>query len=271
MKYIKLTHLQIASAITVSVLFSTVAAQTPGRSKEKDAAQVESTAQKRSKNGASSNEIKREARSFEVRGLNLGADNRLSLMEKKLLKEGDGKDVIGFPDTRVETGVDGGTLYFYRDTLFITSYDDIQDLVEVRAVMNKLEQKFGGKFKDFPDEKSQSGNLETTQVGFELKIGDYGLAKVILSSTRPIDRRACIDEIAREMRQRLARGLKNYKSLTDRVENECKEETHPTKLQFIHLPTEKVVNALATAERLMKNNREEQEKLNAAREKADKF
>ena len=216
-------------------------------------------------------ELKGVPRSFEVRGLFFGKDHYLEVSESKGFQSGKGADVDGFPDTHKEISTDGATLYFYRGILFMATYEDLQDTIEIRAAMNQLEAKLKGKFAKLSQQKSRDGNIETTTGGFRLNIGTFGVAEVKLTSSRPINRRTCIDDIAREMRQRIALRLSNYSSLSDRVESECRETLNPTQLVFINKPIEALVNSRATAEQKANARQAAEEKVKAASEKAKTF
>lgn len=239
--------------------------------KEKAAGVEERNRVKKDALGTLTKELKVAPRGFEVRGLNLGSDHYQDVAESKGFASGKGSSVDGFPDTRKEMSSDGGTLYFYRDILFMATYDDLQDTLEVRAAMNQLEAKFKGKFANLPQQKSRDGNTETTTGGFRMSIANFGVAEVKLTSSRPISRNTCIDDIAREMRQNITLRIKNYSSLTDRVESECRETLNPTQMVFINKPIEAIVNSRANAERQVNARQAAEERLKAASEKAKKF
>lgn len=247
------------------------AARTAAAAREKAAAAEERSRVRKDAMAALTKELKGAPRGFAVRGLNLGSDHYQDVGESKGFANGKGSNVEGFPDTRKEVSTDGGALYFYRDILFMAIYEDLQDTVEIRAAMNQLEAKFKGKFANVPRQKSRDGNIETTTNGFRMNIGNFGVAEVKLISTRPLNRKTCIDDIAREMQQHIDLGLKNYSSLTDRVESECRETLNPTQMVFINKPIESVVNSRANAGRLSNARQAAEEKLKAASEKAKKF
>ena len=247
------------------------AARTTAAAQEKATAAEERSRARKDAIAVLTKELKGAPRSFEVRGMNLGGDHYQDISESKGFVSGKGSQVDGFPDTRTEVSTDGGTLFFYRDILFMTMYDDLQDTVEIRAAMNQLEAKFKSKFAGIPQQKSRDGNIETTAGGFRMNIGNFGIAEVKLTSTRPIDRRTCVNDIARDMRQRIDLGLRNYSSLTDRVESECKETLNPTQMVFINKPIEAIVNSRASAERQKSARQAAEEKIKAASEKAKKF
>jgi hypothetical protein len=73
------------------------------------------------------------------------------------------------------------------------------------------------------------------------------------------------------MRLNISLGIRNYSSLTDRVESECREVLNPTQLVFVNKPIEAIVNARATAERQAKAREAVEEKLKTATDKAKKF
>lgn len=248
-----------------------IAAQAAAAAREKAAAAEERARLRKEAYASLVKELKSPPKSFEVRGMNLGSDHYQDVAESKGFVSGKGSNVDGFPDTRKEIASDGGVFYFYRDILFMTSYDDLQDTLEIRAAMNQLESKFKGKFANIPKQKSTSGNIETTSTGFRLNIGGFGTAEVQLSATRPISRSVCIDNISRAMRLNISLGIRNYSSLTDRVESECREVLNPTQLVFVNKPIEAIVNARATAERQAKAREAVEEKLKTATDKAKKF
>lgn len=248
-----------------------IAAQFAALAKEKAEAAEQRSRVTKDAMAALTKELKAAPRSFEVRGLNLGRDHLQDIADAVGYQAGKGTDVEGFPDTRKEIGSDGGILYFYRGILFMASYDDLQDSLDIRAAMDKLEAKFKGKFAKVPQQKSRDGNTETTTVGYRMNIGGFGVADVQLSSSRPIVRSVCISDIARQMQLNIRLGIKNYSSLSDRVDSECKETLNPTQLVFIHKPIEALINARATAQRQANARQEAADKLKSASEKASKF
>jgi len=247
------------------------AARTAATAQEKAVAAEERSRARKDAIAVLTKELKGAPRSFEVRGLNLGRDHYLDVNESKGFVNEKGSQVEGFPDTRKEESTDGGRLYFYHDVLFMAIYEDLQDTVEIRAAMNQLEAKFKGKFASIQPHKSRDGNIETTTGGFRMNIGNTGVAEVRLVSTKPVDKRACVNDIAREMRQRLDLGLKNYSSLTDRVERECVETLNPTQIVFINKPIEAIVNSRAATERQRNARQAAEERIKAASEKAKMF
>lgn len=216
-------------------------------------------------------ELKGTPKGFEARGLNFGVDHYEDIRQTKGFASDKGSGVEGFPDVRKEVLTDGGKLYFYRDILFMAIFEDLQDTLEVRAAMNQLESKFKAKFVSIPHQKTRDGNVETTSGGFRMNIGSFGAAEVRLASTRPVNRTTCINDIAREMRQRISLGLENYSSLPDRVESECRETLNPTQVVLTNKPIESIVNSRASADRLRNAREAAEEKLKAAGEKAKKF
>ena len=247
------------------------AARAAAAAKEKAAAGDERNRVRNEAIATLTKELKAAPRGFEVRGVNLGTDHHQDVADSKSFVNGKGWNPDEIPDTRIEKTPDGGTLYFYRDILFIATYEDLQDTLEIRAAMNQLEKKFKGKFAAVPQKKSRDGNTETTTGGLRLSIGNFGVAEVKLSSSRPISRNACIDNIGREMRLNITRGIKNYSSLSDRVESECRETSNPTQMVFINKPIETLVNSRANAERQINRLQAAEERLKAANEKAKKF
>lgn len=247
------------------------AARTTAATQEKAAAAEERSRIRKDAIAVLTKELKSAPRSFEVRGMNLGADHYQDVSESKGFASEKGSQVDDFPDTRKEESTDGGTLFFYRDILFMAVYEDVQEAVEIRAAINQLEAKFKSKFASVPKQTSRDGNVETTTGGFRMSIGNFGVAEVKLTSTRPINRQTCVSDIASEMRRRIDLGLKNYSSLTDRVESECKETLNPTQIVFINKPIEAIVNSRASAERVKNARQAAEEKIKAANEKAKKF
>lgn len=238
---------------------------------EKSAAADERTRVKNEALAEIAKDLKGPPKSFEVRGLNLGGDHYKDVRDSKGFRKEGGQFLSDYPDTRKEVLSDGGVLFFYRDILFMVVYEDIQDEGEIRAVMAQLETKFKGKFTNIPRRKSREGNIETTVGGFRMAIGNFGMAEVRQTVTKAVDRRACIDSIAREMRQRLDLGLRNNSSLTSRVEEECNETLHPVQMAFVHRPIEAAINTRAAAEQKQLDQQAAAEKAKAASEKARKF
>lgn len=247
------------------------AARTAAAAQEKAAIFEERSRARKDAIAVLTRELKSPPKNFEVRGMNFGRDHYLDVSESKGFVNGKGSPMDKFPDARIEVSIDGGTLFFYREILFMAVYDDLQDTIEIRAAMNQLEAKFKSKFVNMPQQKSLDGNIETTIGGFYMNIGNSGIAKVKLISTRPIDKRVCVSDIAREMRRRIDLGLKNYSSLTDRVESECKETLNPTQIVFINKPIEAIVNSRANAEQQRNARQVIEGRLKAASEKAKKF
>lgn len=215
-------------------------------------------------------ELKVSPKSFEVRGLNLGSDTFQDIAENKEIKIEKEANVDAFPDTRMAI-INGGTLYFYRDILFMAIYEDLQDPAELAAASKQLELKFKGKFASIPKEVSKDGNIETTSIGMHMRIESQGVAEIKFISTKPINRTVCIQDIAREIRTNISLRIKNYSSLTDRVERECKSNLSPTQMKIVNKTIETFVNSRARTLQISKLREEAEERLRAANEKAKKF
>lgn len=245
-------------------------ARSAATAKEKATAVEERVRLRNDAIAAITKELKAAPKNFEVRGLNLGFDHYQDVIESKGFSKGL-EDLEDFPGTRIGTANDGGKLYFYRDILFMAIYDDLQDSIELRAAMNQLEAKFKGKFSNISPKKSIDGNVEINTAGVHMNIANIGTAEVKLMSTRPVNKRICIEEIARDIRQSISLGLKQYSSLTDRVERECRELINPMQMVFINKQIEAIANSRANAEWLSRRRQAAEEKLKAANEKAKKF
>lgn len=262
---------ETAFAARVAAEEAAIAAIAAATLRDKAAAAEERSRAKKEAIVLLTKELKGLLKSFEVRGMSLGGDYYHDISESRGFASGKGSQVEGFPDTRREVSSDGGTLFFYRNILFMSVYSDLQDNIEIRAAMNQLEAKFKSKFTAVPNQKSRVGNSETITTGFRMSIGNFGIAEVKLSVSSPIDKRICISEIAREMRQRIELRLRNYESLDERVENECKPKLNPAEIIFINRPIETLVNSRANTERVKSARQEAEERLKAANEKVKKF
>jgi len=259
-------------ALSITVTTALLAnAQDANDADARSKAVAERSAAKLSAIEALSKEMKTKLTSFEVSGLNLGGDYYHDVRENQGFAYGKGTDLDGFPETRSEISVEGGTLYFYKNILFMIVDEDLQDMVEIAAAMKKLETKFKGKFAKIPQEKSREGNREISTGGFRMNISGIGVAEIKIISSKPISRGVCISEITREMRQLIGLGQSNYTSLTDRVDIECKEISSPIQIVFTHKGVEAVVNARAKEERMRAKRQMGEEKLRAATERAKKF
>jgi hypothetical protein len=217
-----------------------------------------------------SKEIKSPLTSFEVRELNIGQDSIEALVNKFVLSK-DIESVDGYPDVKKFTISDGTVLIFYRDILFMVLFNDLQDPLEVKAVMNQLETKFKSKFTGLNKKITQKGNIEKTVEGFSMNVSTYGTIRIEFGTSKPILKKVCIDDIAREMRMNIEFGRKNYLSLTDRVENECAIKDDPIGIIVVNKMIEAVVNSRATDEQRNKKKKEDSEKINSAIEKAKRF
>jgi hypothetical protein len=247
------------------------AERTAAAAKEKAAAAEQRKRSKKEALEILTKELRSTPRAFEVRGFNLGSDFDQDIAERMGGLTGSEANVKGFPDTRKETNSDGAAFYFYRGILFMVTYEDLQEKVEIRAVMNQLESKFKSKFAAIPPQKTIDGNVETTSSGFRMNIANHGVAEVKVASSRPVSRNICIEDISREMRSNIRLGIRNYFSLTDRVETECQVSVHPTQIVFINKPIEVLVNSRANAERQSNSRHASEERLKTAKEKAKSF
>lgn len=194
-------------------------------------------------------QLRRSLKSFEVRGLTIGADyydDMLGITEAKNDLEVDLPPDI---DIRTATTADGGKLVFYNKILASVVFEDIQDTDELAAVLLQLEKKFKSRPIKIPTTTRREGNLSVQVGGFAINISDFGLAMILFTNTRPVDRRTCIDDVARDMRLRLSMGLRNYSSLTDRVENECAARVLPTRIAFSQVGMDGLMRSRVQAEK----------------------
>lgn len=211
-------------------------------------------------------------RSFEVREFNFGGDhlqevlNRLSLSENIVVSE-----IDGFPNSK-RVVITGGSLLFYRNILAMAFFDDIQDVTELRAVRAQLEKKFGAKFSDTKEkpEIDSEANTITTYAVLRMNIA-AGYIEIKHSATRTLDRRKCIDKIAKEIRSNIRLGIRRGESLTDRVESECDGTTSSWNIAVVNKAIESLANAASKAALVNRLKKEIDERSSAAAEKAKKF
>jgi len=250
---------------------STSASKTASAAKEKAAVAEERLRLKKDAMAALAKELKSVPKSFEVRGLNFGADHHQDLAETQGFVSEKGLDLDRFPDTRSETTINGGILYFYRNILFMATFEDLQDSVEIRAAMNQLEAKYKSKFAPIPLKTTRDGNIETATRGFRMNISNSGAAEIKIASSGPISKMVCMQDISREMRRNIELRIKNYDSLTDRVERECRATVQPIEMKFTNTAIEALVLTRANTEQKERERQAADERIKSALKKAKEF